>query len=120
MLPVASDQMTLESWNPSVLRIAGAHVIGVSRGEANVRATFQSFSANAHATVFPPSAVVRLVLGGGGGQFSCSQNDKIEISVFAVLDDGTEIRKVQFTFRSSVPSVAIVDVTGVINDANRL
>jgi hypothetical protein len=60
------------------------------------------------------------VLGGGGGQFSCSPSDRLEISVVAVLDDGTEIRKMQFTWRSSVPSVASVDVTGVINDASRL
>jgi hypothetical protein len=120
MLPVASAQMTLESSNSSVLRIAGAHVMGVSPGEADIRATFQSFSASAHASVFPPSAVARLVLGGGGGQFSCSPNDRLEISVVAVLDDGTEIRKMQFTWRSSVPSVASVDVTGVINDASRL
>jgi hypothetical protein len=63
MLPVASDQMMLESSNPSVLRIAGARVIGVSPGEADIRATFQSLSANAHARVSPPPAVARLVLG---------------------------------------------------------
>jgi hypothetical protein len=110
-LPV-TDQIHLESSNPSVLRVERTNVIGLAPGEADIRATFQTLSATAHAKVFAPSAVSRLVIGGGAAQYSCAPNAQVDLLVVAILDDGTELRKMSVVWRSSTPTVARIDIYG--------
>ena len=113
-----TDRMTLESSNPAVVRIDGTRAIGVSAGQADIRATFQGLQATVPARVFPPSAVSRLVLFGTGGSNPCWPNDQLGLGVDVVLDDGMRVSARGVNWRSSAPGVASVDSSGNVTCIN--
>jgi hypothetical protein len=110
-----SSRMRLESSNPAVLRIAGNHVVGVSPGMAEVKATFQSLTATAPARVFAPSSIKQLVITGSGpGSNPCWPNEYSRLRAYVVLDDGTTAGTPSGVWRSSAPTVASVDADGQV------
>lgn len=106
-----------DSTNPSVVSVQGAVVTGVSPGEADLRASYQTFTATTHITVFPLSAIQQFKM---AAALICWPNETFSWSAQAVLDTGVTVIPTNITWRSlddrivSVTPVETQNSTGTV------
>jgi hypothetical protein len=112
-----------ESLNPSVASVQGNIIAAILPGDAEVRASYQTFTATTRVTVFSPASIRQFSM---APELACWPTETFAWTAQAVLDSGAIVLPSSITWRSlddrivSVAPIEVQNSTGTIGTDARV